>query len=723
MGFCKKRFFMLALAIWLSSFCLAQGAQTATEKAQESGSTEAQISTLTESGLPQKSELEKGQEDLLNSHLARTLDFPLELNGVQVLPLEFHYDLSALDELKIGPSRLGAKNFLFALINGSSLKSQFNKNTDFPFLVGTWPLEFIRNGQIEIVSPMGEVFYSHAFNEKTIKEWQTQFSAQDPRELGLQNSANQNRELVHLSFLQFSNFGFPAEALIKKIQPNTPFRICLENSLNRQRTVLCTALLSFDKKSDANAIELVSLKQSIPPRVFINQTEGPLTSVLSLGKEQNLQFFAQLRSGMSLEFFTSPPDFKILHFFKSSRDQVVIEGEGAPPLGAKIIHDKNKNIWEPWQHTFGNTQLRWQLEKAPENNLWLDWQGVGGGLFRQKLILTDVPAAKNRIFLKDINLSGVSRYKNRISVFHHSKSKITKVSEDSSKTESNEQNAKENPKSSEQEAATDKKQQNTSEGFTSKQLLFLAPNEFNYNSMDVALLDGDGKRWTSRLSLYRAPNHDFSARLSTVAASNNKSLLLGEGSLNFWFQDLWGWQNDYLSNKRWGLGIKQFLTLSSLEVKDSGEAALDETSELTALNLDLKYRILPGQWGLDESYGVLLGYQELGVVNSKAPMLGLGVFWGRSLPKLLDDAFNLIPFFKKPKYVDLEFIFYPSALKSNITMGSTFSLNFHGKVLFTPRLFGELGFGLRSYDYQDFNNLVAVGLTSFYLTLGLGVHF
>src|SRR5690606_18005378 len=115
---------------------------------------------------------------------------------------------------------------------------------------------------------------------------------------------------------------------------------------------------------------------------------------------------------------------------------------------------------------------------------------------------------------------------------------------------------------------------------------------------------------------------------------------------------------------RWGLAAKHFDTLAVASPKETGFIGLSVT------NFDLKYRFSPGIWGRDPSVGILLSGQNVKFnfkrsgqdFEATAPMVGGGMFWARSMPKIIDDFFNLVPFMRYPKWVDAEAIFYPLIL-------------------------------------------------------------
>jgi hypothetical protein len=119
----------------------------------------------------------------------------------------------------------------------------------------------------------------------------------------------------------------------------------------------------------------------------------------------------------------------------------------------------------------------------------------------------------------------------------------------------------------------------------------------------------------------------------------------------------------------------------------------------------------------------MLSFQYVDIGGVPANLGGLGGFWARSMPKILDDLFNLAPFMRYPKYVDVEFIYYPFAVFSDAVPGQTYNLNFHGKVFWSKTFFGEAGFGVRQYVFQTSGSTSQIELGMGYATAGLGVIF
>jgi len=64
-----------------------------------------------------------------------------------------------------------------------------------------------------------------------------------------------------------------------------------------------------------------------------------------------------------------------------------------------------------------------------------------------------------------------------------------------------------------------------------------------------------------------------------------------------------------------------------------------------------------------------------------------------------------------------------STTNSKMSIGANSALNFHGKVFWTPSIFGEAGFGIKKYAFTNTTTATQLSLSSFYATVGLGVNF
>jgi hypothetical protein len=230
-------------------------------------------------------------------------------------------------------------------------------------------------------------------------------------------------------------------------------------------------------------------------------------------------------------------------------------------------------------------------------------------------------------------------------------------------------------------------------------------------------VDFGGQTYRSYFELYKGFPRELSGRFSGVQTAGT-FIIMGEVAYNQWFEDIFTWSNYWVSRQRWGISAKYFQSFNELKVDKNGK-----TAPLAVLNVDLKYRFKPGLWGRDETVGLLASYQDVTFDVLKAPMVGGGVFWARSMPKVFDELLNTLIIMRYPKWVDMEFIYYGLSLDSNVTLNAPMSLNFHGKVLWSDRYFGEAGFGIKRYSFKDAAQNQKAELNTFYGTVGLGINF
>lgn len=234
-------------------------------------------------------------------------------------------------------------------------------------------------------------------------------------------------------------------------------------------------------------------------------------------------------------------------------------------------------------------------------------------------------------------------------------------------------------------------------------------------------LQRQGESYYASREIYRAYPYEVSARLTGVtdsAAIPPKILFHSELAAGAWFEKIYG-DNHWLSLQRWGVYGRYFSGIN-------GQG--DQRFSLWAT--DLKYRLTPGVWGEDESWGLMVGAANFWQnVDSTGAMVGPGFFWARKMPQFFDAIFNIVPWFRYPKWVDLDFTYYPMSSETGKNVTLAYRLNFHGKMMITPRFFLEAGFGLLSFSWEvlatkfDITGYESRGVTMSYGTGGIGFTF
>jgi hypothetical protein len=375
-------------------------------------------------------------------------------------------------------------------------------------------------------------------------------------------------------------------------------------------------------------------------------------------------------------------------------DQIRIVAWGIRPTTPSTI--LNPDIYSSvtraigFESTIGDMRKFWEAIITSEDpKLYLP--GQGGGLFTQRFGLSEIPRANARPYL-DIH-TPVGTYDDGVRLYGKKISEVKITSFENSV----------------EVDATDPKY------FLWR---FKAVNRGEINRSYLSM-EYQGKEFKAFYELYKGFPREISLRLSGLLQPSGENVFLGEAAYNQWFENLFGWTNYKLGRQRWGVSARYFKSLTELTVN----ATTGATAGLAVANVDLKYRLEPGLWGRDETLGAMLDFQSVSFDKISAPMLGVGAFWARSMPKVFDDLLNLMPLMRSPKWVDMEFIYYPVSLSKQVTLQTNFALNFHGKVLWTKSWFGEAGFGLKRYAILDSQLQQKAALNTFYGTVGLGYSF
>lgn len=139
--------------------------------------------------------------------------------------------------------------------------------------------------------------------------------------------------------------------------------------------------------------------------------------------------------------------------------------------------------------------------------------------------------------------------------------------------------------------------------------------------------------------------------------------------------------------------------------------------------LDLRYLLTPGLWERNETVGLLLGFESGQYGRYSAGKVGVGIFWARSMPKVFDELLNEVVFMRYPKWVDMEIVNYVMSPSSDVILDNDFVINFHGKILWTDKFFGEAGFGFKRYSFLTGPEKDVFQMQTFYGTVGLGLNF
>ncbi|MBO9666881.1 MAG: hypothetical protein J7501_08715 [Bdellovibrio sp.] len=646
-------------------------------------------------------EIPAPQQSLLKSAATKDYNKPLYFdqldNGLLLPPMELEYDLTLEkgQSLKVGPVLLNDKTFNFSLIPLGKTHPQISKaltssQSGQMALVMTWPQALLKYGTLEMISRTGNVLWKYDISESAQNSWINQL--QQWRTALVTNSVPASQ--VASSGIFGSSYAITDVKSSGAPFANTKdtFRFCITQQDGRNYSKICSQWYGIQRGEEAMNLARVRI-DAVNPRVLFNNEEANLHQSPPVAADGPTSFFAELAKGETYEFIAAPNKLQLMDIADTANPKVMrIVGYDTRPLGKSLILNPEQYTkltkMLGFEDTIGDPRRFWAAAlKTDEPKVYLP--GQGGGIFKQRFELSEIPRRQSRVYLNKHTPPGT--YVDGVKLFGRK-----------------------------QPTAVVTSSQNSVEMDDSDPSLFMwrfkatERGEINRSYLNVEF---EGKTYKSYFEIYKGYPRELSARLS-MAKSSSDFIFMGEFAYNQWFEDLFSWTNYYVSRQRWGISLKYFRSFNELKVSTDGR-----TAPLDVLTADLKYRFTPGLWNRDETVGLLGSYQNVNFDKLKAPMLGGGIFWARSMPKVFDDVFNLVPLFKYPKWVDVEFIYYSSSLDSNVKLNSSMSLNFHGKVLWSQSLFGEAGFGIKRYAFTDTNLNQKADLNTFYGTVGVGLNF
>jgi hypothetical protein len=437
----------------------------------------------------------------------------------------------------------------------------------------------------------------------------------------------------------------------------------------------------------------MSESKNVIPKVMVNDKAVTLKgSAVFVDDKKPIKFAALMGNGTYFEFVSFPKTkFTIVDMvLNEETNNIEIIGYGPPPPGPiQRIERIASDYWDflNFMPTIGDFRKFWKAE-FPINGGAMYTRGYGGAPFKQPFIFEHVPrkSARPRIHIK----SPKSTYNDTTKLRGETTAPVAVSS-------------------------SQKKAKNTSP--TAFEWEFLATKRGDLNASEILIKDGD-HTFRAFHEVYKGFPREISARSSGVLTNNLQIVVLGELAFQWWLERLAWWDHPKFSFQRWGMNVKAFQSLAKF-----GGNAEDQLIKFQVLTGDIKYRLTPGVWARDHTLGLMLNAQHVVLDKYQATMGGVGMFWARSMPRIFDNIFNIVPFMRYPKWVDMEGIVYLVPLSPRNQLGVNTAVNFHGKILWTQRFFGEGGFGLKLYQFSDLQQGKAVGLAVAYGTVGLGLNF
>lgn len=616
-----------------------------------------------------------------NADYSRPVYF--DILGSKEMPVPF-FEYKLIEkgtQLQLGPVTIDEKTFSFGLRRLNEVDTNWRATGESFFFV-KWPASLFTEARIELLTRDGNTIWKQELRKQDILAWKNKVRKE------LKNPKSSIHQINWAIELNSANLPLKGLAdgfrfCVSRLQENSQERLCSQNYVVRQ--VGTQTLLG-------------RLKEMTAPRILVDGEAAAEAGELKLEAGMPIRFFAQLATGETLEFSSKPLTVAWSDFTRlEGTDLYTVVGYETPPIGRyRIINPDRYPQWVKavgFEPTISDTRKFWAIQvKGSEG--WLHFPGETGGLFRHPLPISKAPPSKIRLHLSKRTPAGT--YRDGVKLKGRKQASTSLSSQEYQITDFN------------------------SNEFTWS---FKAKENARINRASLLLNDG-GQSYHAYYELYKGYSNELSTRLSMILSSSGL-ILMGEAAYNLWFEDVLGWDNYYFSKQRWGLGAKFFQSITKFNVKGYGDATLN------VLNVDLKYRLTPGLWTRDESHGFMASYQNfdanLEITKFKVPMVGVGWFWARSMPKAIDEIFSLIPFMNYPKWVDMELIYYAASTDSSKKLNLNMALNFHGQVLWKDNFFGEAGFGFKRYDFVDMTNAyqrnLGYTLNTLYGTVGMGLKF
>jgi hypothetical protein len=608
-------------------------------------------------------------------------------NGVPQPTIRLDYEVND-DQIRLGNSVFSEDTFRIYFGTPESIDPLLKNVEGIPksdIIVLSAPNWFFANNTtkgVEIISDGGNVIWNYSYTS-------------DDFELGeriYQTTKKSKLFMVSEKIVVLANktSGIDLASLAKN--KNQKFRICLKQEEEKFYTKLCSPYYKIKQSFS----ELKKQEYKGHKKIIFEDKELPLKGILPVTTDQNLKVFLSSSNEYSIEMNIKPKPFYLVDFFQDKEtNEVVLVGHTHWPLSdtVKIFDFKTKSIWLKevgWLPRNDDIRSYWSMH-LPKGNRALNFTSFGGGELTYEFQFAKVPHESKRVGIDATTIKGT--YVAESKIYGVAPLGTEVKTKDNSAKVINEVNGR----------------------FVWN---FKAPRSGEEYSNSLLLKDG-ADNWNASYSIYRGYSNEFSFRLASTVTTALQVNLLAEIAYNHWFEKFLSSESNLWSIQRWGLSFKVFHPMKTFVLKDKNLVA----PTLSLSTLDLKYRLTPGLWERDESWGFILGEENIELNKMKASLLGTGFFWARSMPKFFDDLMNYLPFMSYPKWVDLDFIYYPSSLTPHIVPGSNYTLNFHGKILWTKGIFGEAGFGYKSYDIGDKTLDKRNWFRTFYGTVGLGMNF
>ena len=253
---------------------------------------------------------------------------------------------------------------------------------------------------------------------------------------------------------------------------------------------------------------------------------------------------------------------------------------------------------------------------------------------------------------------------------------------------------------------------------------FPTPEKGRMSQNYLALKHKDQYYYFSR-RIFRSHRGSISA---SAALSTSVTLDFVPGyniSADFWPESVWGKQS--WAYQRWGFGFNIYETAQPFKPKKD----FTEDVSINPIHFDIMYRLTPGIRPVEQSFGINLRYLRYQLFRSRSQNLtprfiGVGGFWHLGPQKIVDDVFNIVPFFRYPKWMELSAYYYPLVFGS-FEAGFSWSYHAKGRLYFSKDWYFEASINVMDINFKFVTDnpfdQIAPRISTIHGTLGFGWMF
>ena len=609
--------------------------------------------------------------------------FAPEDNGFELGRPQIRWDLGTGKEAVLTGLRVKASDIGFVLTQSprkekGSLISLFARHDDRPFVTNIsfrWPQIFASTGTFSLEDETGKALWTQPILAGDRGQWRNYLKSKTA--IGSADTHAHANSAWGVNDIDPKQYPF----LFKRLA----LRACLTKLAEQdQKLRICTGAFYLTPYKDGH----VSYSEASPvaATALLEGKNVGVRGLVNFPENKKINFGIRFASGSEITITSQAIHLKIYDVVESpSGRTVLLTGEGAQPVGrVKMLKTPEIHFWSG---TIIKQERIWQLaipKEAPVVKVLGSFNMPFDLLFDAKRL----PKEADRLYLADRQTQTYSR----LPRLYGSGSASVAVS-----------------------SAEFTAKKTSAENFEWE---FLADHQSDNNRARIKLVEKDGTPWVAHYDMFRSYASEFSGHFTGVLSASGQAVAMGELSAFHWFEDLGVTDNKTFALQHWGFDVRYFKAFSAFELAQG-----ISVNNFDQLSFNLRYNLTRGIWNRDEIFGIMLSGQHLDFSTLSASLIGPGVYWARTMPKLLDDTFNLLPFLRYPKYLEAEFSYVLFAISPHTKAGATYNLNFRGKVFWRQSLFGEAGFGIKQLQFTDTSASQQAAFTTAFGLIGVGLLF